>query len=430
LTTRKHWKCVVRPPKAKTPYFVVEQLPPTGSPFKVRRQSTGTLDRAKAEEMARAREAELNGCVVVKDGTWAAMWDAYYEYRKADGETADGTLEKLRSLRAVFLPHLGKLRMSEIDETRLTLVQDAVRKDRAGVTVNTYFALLREGWRWGKKRGFVSFVMPDITRLEVRDTNKRPFTKAECEQVLMGSLDFCGGRWYSVLRCAYETGCRISEACELRERDVDRVTGSVLLNGRKTKTERRVFVSLETLATFPQPRPSPDDRLFITRNGNPANRKSAYEAFRRICELNKIDHTETDLHSFRRTMVEDLVRTPGLPLPVAQKITGHRSLKVFLHYQDKAKDDMSVVSEAVRAFRSSQVPSQNGNLAGAIADAAGLSEGPVRAGRSDRLLKQVLLAIGPEHNSPSRDNTDELSATEAFSREELKEILQALLKRL
>ncbi len=288
--------------------------------------------------------------------TWLELWDAYLSFRTTDSlrppeesGTSASTVEKLRAIRSVFAPLLGAVPLAEINETRLQIVQDEVRQGRRAVTVNSYFDMLRVGWKWGKRRGFVTSHMPDMDRLVTQNTKKRPFHNEECDKILRGALEFAKGRWYPVIRVAYETGCRISEACELRECDVDRIRGSVTLNGRKTKEPRTVSVSPEALAALPTRNGA--ERLFETARSEGYGRQSARYAFVRICEITGVSRADVDLHSFRRKMVADLVRTPGLPLPVAQKITGHKSLKIFLQYQSKATDDMARASEQVRAFR-------------------------------------------------------------------------------
>jgi integrase len=411
MNRREHWRVVVRQPKKREKWLMLDVLPPTGwiNPQTGRggaqRWSTYTMDEAKAQQIAREKENELNGVIVVREGTFLEFWDAYTAYREADahspeGCTAIGSLEKFKTIRAALLPHIGTMKMREIDEIVLVRVQDRLRaKPLAARTINAYFGMLREGWRWGRKRGFVSCDMPNIDRLQETNTKKRPFTKDECERILRTALEYVGGRWYPVLRFVYETGCRSSEACGLRERDVDRTHGveidGVLLwpvtlnaasgtNTRNAKKKRRVVYVDETTLNL-IPKRTGDEFVF-----GEIDRKALHQAFVRICDYRAIEHDDVDMHSFRRKWVRDATRTPGLAPVVARKFTGHSNARVFEQYQaNDIEDQMADVAASVRRFRASPSASRVEREASASPETVSLSSGSDRADRSVRKSSQV-----------------------------------------
>ncbi|NEP15460.1 MAG: site-specific integrase [Leptolyngbya sp. SIO4C1] len=129
--------------------------------------------------------------------------------------------------------------------------------------------------------------------------------------------------------CRY-TGCRISEARQLRAEDL--VNDVVVFRKRTTKGEaetREVAMHPKLRTVLREASLPVAGYLFAGRKGQPITRQAADKALRLACD--RLGFTGFSTHSFRRTALTRL-SDAGVPLRVVQEISGHRSLDVLRRY--------------------------------------------------------------------------------------------------
>lgn len=151
--------------------------------------------------------------------------------------------------------------------------------------------------------------------------------------------------------CLY-TGCRISEACQLRLRHVydskSEVLGVITFEKGTTKGKARTRTIptnselrrvLEEYLPFAinQTRKHKNDYLFPGRHGyEHIATGSADRILRTACE--KIDLEGVSTHSFRRTALTRMSNA-GVPLRHIQRISGHSSLRELERYLEVTESD-------------------------------------------------------------------------------------------
>ncbi|MCP9790207.1 site-specific integrase [Cyanobium sp. Maggiore-St4-Cus] len=145
------------------------------------------------------------------------------------------------------------------------------------------------------------------------------------------------------------TAARIGEALLLTWGDVGSKQVTFRRSTTKTKTTRQLLQApalAEELAAYKEHwakehghQPKPSEALFPAAGSTTSTmtRQAADKAFRAACKAVAIEGAS--LHSFRRTMAQNLV-AKGVPLPVVQKATGHKSLSSLGEYLTASQEDV------------------------------------------------------------------------------------------
>lgn len=137
--------------------------------------------------------------------------------------------------------------------------------------------------------------------------------------------------------CRY-TGCRVSEARQLK---ADDVVGDCIVFRKATtkgKATRQVNIHPELKAVLSEAALPVRGYLFPGRSGEkPITRQACDKALRKVCDLIALKGHST--HSFRRTTLTQLSNSQ-VPLRVIQEISGHKSLQELQRYLEVSPDQV------------------------------------------------------------------------------------------
>ncbi|NET31349.1 MAG: site-specific integrase [Cyanothece sp. SIO1E1] len=126
----------------------------------------------------------------------------------------------------------------------------------------------------------------------------------------------------------YYTGCRISEARQLKAEDL--VSGQIVFRKSTTKTNQTRSVHIHpTLKQMLKEADLPRSGYLFPGRRGPITRQACDKALRQVCDLLGFEGFST--HSFRRTALTRLSNA-GVPLRVVQEISGHESLEALRKY--------------------------------------------------------------------------------------------------
>ena len=136
--------------------------------------------------------------------------------------------------------------------------------------------------------------------------------------------------------CRY-TGCRVSEARQLRAEDL--VNGHIVFRKTTTKGQQTRQVKIHpALAEVLEGESLPKSGyLFPGRGEKPVTRQACDKALRSACDRLGFDGFST--HSFRRTALTRMSNA-GVPLRVIQEISGHLSLAELQKYLAVTQEQM------------------------------------------------------------------------------------------
>ena len=148
-----------------------------------------------------------------------------------------------------------------------------------------------------------------------------------------------------IIRFCYDTGCRISEAINLKMKDCNLKDGYFKFTSTKSHEERISACSEDTLEFLKQYvqfniKKGENSYLFQNKDGDKVDRNWISEVFRKAVRELKNEgkipkNMRIVLHSTRNGRIMDLLEK--LPIDVVSKIVGHSDVKVTMRYIDDKK---------------------------------------------------------------------------------------------
>jgi integrase/recombinase XerD len=133
------------------------------------------------------------------------------------------------------------------------------------------------------------------------------------------------------------TGCRVSEACQLRSNDLteDLITfRKATTKGKGATRQHEITESLRHFLAEYDARPNQGSWLFPGRHahlGKHMTSDAADKILREACK--RVGLVGVSTHSFRRTYITKL-RSRYTPMQIKQR-TGHKSMSSLMHYFDQ-----------------------------------------------------------------------------------------------
>ncbi len=124
------------------------------------------------------------------------------------------------------------------------------------------------------------------------------------------------------------TGCRISEATEIKNEDIKEYTDTscvILLHGKGDK-DREVYISLNLLNKIKRVYNQQDVYLFTTKNGNKINRTCMYRNIDTYCKY--AISKKVNPHMLRHYYATTQIINNGRSVKAVSKYLGHASTSV------------------------------------------------------------------------------------------------------
>lgn len=195
--------------------------------------------------------------------------------------------------------------------------------------------------KWANKQGHE--VDTRILKIPVPKTPKRipqSWTRDEMALILRSAQartatgSITATRDYLLVALLYGTGMRISEAMDLRPRDVDFVEGIVTVTGKGSK-QRQIPLPESLLPLYEQwmeMRVVMDrgyDRVFLNDRGRPMTRQSAHAVVTGLVSAAGVP--KGSAHTFRHSYATHLL-DGGADLRIIQELLGHENLTTTEHY--------------------------------------------------------------------------------------------------
>ena len=232
---------------------------------------------------------------------------------------------------------------------------------KADATINRSTQVLAQAFRLGFKQKKLSGVL-DITRLPEDNARQGFFEREDFERLVAALPEYL----QDVARFGYLTGWRRNEILSLRWTDVN-MAGKVKViklrpevakngSGRTIALDAtlRALVARRERARLSE-RGVTD--LLFHRNGHRIG--DFRYSWERASVAAGLYHTVTDpttstkrivpeklFHDLRRTAVRNMIRA-GVPQSVAMKISGHKTVAMFIRYDIGTEDDLLAAAEAV-----------------------------------------------------------------------------------
>ena len=346
----------------------------------VTHRTSGTKDRAQADEIARLAELELR----TEDGETGDMRlvqlvDLYLA--DAGDELAANTRANYRSARLALEAAAPDARVSDVSPEWIASLRQRLRgrdgKPLRASTADLYLRSIRAAWSWARERPGrtgvkIEWVSPRRrgrkAQAAAARTIKRPYTPAELTAIVE---ELRGHPLWLLFRVLADTGPRIDE---LRPRTADDVStdvhGHTWLHLPETKTGRPRSIPL--LPDLAELLPSSGFLFCATEKGRRPAKNSVDRALAEAIAAAGVENTPRvkngrrayplDIHSFRRSWVAH-AKLAKIPTPTAMLITGHEPEGVHDGYARGHVPDpgeLHAAVETLRRWRAGQQPDPPG----------------------------------------------------------------------
>lgn len=360
-------------------------------------KSTGTRDRAEAEQFARrflapyvkddaARTFENIQAAVMTERQLAEMreaegpqlrlsdaWEAY-EASPLRRDLAPATLEGKKQVFRKFLGYMDKVFPEVVELRHLARYHtenylNYLRKDHSASTYNNRLCVLREVHRTLMKRAAAKENPWEGFPLRADDSHtRRELTVEELARLVdMASRE--GPEFRTLFGIAMYTGLRLGDSCKLTWAEVDIVRSIIQKVPEKTKKYRRgrpvtipihkvladllVQTPIERRTGYVLPTIGPWAASGPNGMGKIHHRigkifKNAGIVTSVEVEGRKWKAPEASFHSLRHTFVS-MSANAGVPLHIVQSIVGHESTAMTRHYYH---ENVAALQKAVEAIPS------------------------------------------------------------------------------
>jgi integrase/recombinase XerD len=212
-------------------------------------------------------------------------------------------------------------------------------------SVKDYHGALRTLFRWLVAEGLLSeSPMERIPPPIDRPDQVQPFTDAQVDGLLSAARQSRQSRRdEAILLFLLDTGCRASELCALRFRDLEMTVRKVTVEGKGGKARALYFGPTTARALFTYLRLNgrdPDDPLFQSERGEALTRNGLLQLIRRVGKVAGITAARCSPHTFRHTFSVSYLRTGGNQFALMQ-ILGHTNIQMTARYVAIAQADVA-----------------------------------------------------------------------------------------
>lgn len=272
--------------------------------------------------------------------TVGELLDAWTEYSRKRSRRDDE-----QRIAQHIRPELGATRARELrPDDCLRLYRRLREEGRSDATARHCLVILRTAWNRGAERGLVTGMNPAslaLRQLGRPEPNRRlRYMSLEEYQALLEAVAHSRASW-ELCVVGWNTGARFGELARLRWADVDLAHRYLTFRETKTGEPRRVPINREVLAVFDaKPRGLPEVLVWPTRTGRvytdpPSTLRRAMD---RLFNAGVEDRRQrVSFHTLRHSFISHLVMR-GVPLPVIQSLTGHKTLDMLQRYTHLAPD--------------------------------------------------------------------------------------------
>ncbi|GAP10226.1 site-specific recombinase XerD [Bellilinea caldifistulae] len=213
-----------------------------------------------------------------------------------------------------FLAFFGDLEFETISKQHIIQFM-ATQSNVSAKTLRNHHADLSALWQWAVQQGVCK--ENPVRQIKAPVAEKKtiiPISKKEiCALLESASQSHYPLRDRAIILTLLDTGIRATELCNLRIKDLNRVTGHIRVIG-KGKKERLVPISRETIGVIDEylanrKESSSSSPLFALKSGKPMERCKLRKILSEIGDKSNISHVFP--HRFRHTFAIKFLRNGG-----------------------------------------------------------------------------------------------------------------------
>jgi len=276
--------------------------------------------------------------------TLQAFWDEDYAPALKNRVKATSSEKEESHFKHWLGPHLGRIPLREIRDVDLERVQDRMREAKLSPRTQEYIlGTFRRIWKHAAKRKIVNPLENPVARISMPKVNNcrlRAVTPDELRAILE-ELEIRDRHARDITLFAAFTGCRASEAFNLKWEHVDLVREAVLFPLTKNRDAREVFLAPELMEVLKSRGPGATGQHVFTKEGG-SPWKEAPSAFRTaVMHLglneSRSSRERISFHSLRHSAATIAARR-GVPVKDMQVIFGWKTPAMVFRYAKGSED--------------------------------------------------------------------------------------------
>jgi integrase len=243
---------------------------------------------------------------------------------------------KRRHIRTHLIPYFGTQRLDQIKD--FAVKQYRKQRSDSGAshaTINREFATLLHlfnraiEWKWLPRDRRPKIEKPRETRKQIR-----VLTEEQCEALMKSAMQDQDGRLWLFVAFGLGAAMRHSEIMRVRYDEIDFSTRRIWINKAKAgQREQPITPALADMLKRQRAMENdPDGYVFPPHvRAKLPHRRDMRLPFERAVVRAKLDPKKVTPHVMRHTAITKLVQA-GTDLPTIQKISGHKTVNMVLHY--------------------------------------------------------------------------------------------------
>lgn len=270
-------------------------------------------------------------------------------------------IQQKATIKTHVVPHIGKLRLDQVDVARIDGLVSLWAKNSAAKTINTRLGTLRRMLSLAAEWDIIAKV-PRIRFLKIPKDTPRFLSDEEAALLVLKADPL----WRSMILVALRTGLRVGELRGLQWGDVDltrrtlqvrrtdpgrRHVGATSPKGNRERTVPLTAEATAELASIRPEKPKADEFVWpalLKRQGERRDRarseKGCFYAVSRAAKAAGIK--DCGWHTLRHTYASHLVMR-GVPIRLIQQWLGHASIKETEKYSHLSPDFGSAAADAL-----------------------------------------------------------------------------------
>lgn len=280
------------------------------------------------------------------------------EYLKKSKDLDYKTLKAYRIDLTKYCEFVRQFNIDPFEKTTTQKYVESLTKEYKPATVKRKVASLRAFYFYIQEKGYITHNIFEKIKIEIPETKERKILSRECieqiEEIMFMQLHKAKSEYQrktalreiAIIELLLSTGMRISELCQLQDKDFNLQIGSVHIGNKKYSKRMLVVDNKRIIDLLKEYRAENFEDIkntgyfFINRNRNPLSEQSVREMLKKYSKKAGLDLNITP-NTFRQSYVSVLLKN-GKNAQEVQEIAGHGSIDTTIKYADKIRRSVSV----------------------------------------------------------------------------------------
>ena len=277
-----------------------------------------------------------------EEGDWAIV--KMFIAAKAIEKKSDGTLKLYTLILNNFLTDIKKpFNIITTNDIRVYLYNYQQNKQVKNVTIDLIRRILNSFYTWCCIENIMTNnPVKNIKPIKSDAAIRKPLEPLELEYMRLACKNY---REKAMVDFLYSTGCRVSEVCNAKLKDIDWDKKTLIIRNGKGGKSRYTYLNAEcevSLRYYLQYRKSNSEYIFAPArqcNSDHIKPRAIQNMIKKIAERAGLSDHDITPHTFRHTTATRALHN-GMPIEQVQRLLGHSQIQTTLVYAEVNDDQV------------------------------------------------------------------------------------------